>query len=168
MIIFLCGRPGSGKNTVGQQLASVIGMNFWDGDLLYTPEEQARIASGEFDWHDSRVFFNRLKGELAARKGERMCVVAGQGIFLEEYRQELKEAFRDEIFLVHLRVSHEEALERLSGRGKESSHFYTLERYQQEAHEYEEDGTFDLIVDNMGEPQDTVKEIMNALPDFLR
>ena len=171
MIIFLFGRPWSGKTQVGQKLAKILGTTFRDGDDWYTEEEKDKITRNEFNWDDSRKFFSRLNEELKMQQcGGRMLVISGQGIFLRQYRQELKDTFGDNIFLVYLRVPKEitivRAMQPRTYGGKE--HFYGSAQYVKEVDEFEEEGVYDFRVENLGSSEQAAQNIVRGITKHYR
>ena len=170
MIIFLFGRPWAGKTKVGQELAKILGTTWRDGDEWYTEEEKLRIARGEFTWDDSRKFFDRVTEKLKESRKERMLVLSGQSLFLQEYRQKLKDIFSENIFLVYLHVSKEATINRGAQQRRfgEREHFYSADQYKKESDEYEEVGTYDLRVENLSTPKQTAQTIVRGVAEYLR
>lgn len=170
MIIFLFGRPWSGKTRIGRELARTLGTTFKDGDDWYSEDEKRRITRGEFTWNDSKKFFDHITTILSQFGGDRMLVLSGQSLFLRAYRQELKDRFGDSIFLIYLDVPKEvtlqrAALPRIFG-GKE--HFYGFNQYKREFDEYEEAGPYDLKVENIGLSEKAVQMIVRGIAEHFR
>lgn len=170
MIIFLFGRPWAGKTKVGQELAKILNTTFRDGDEWYTEEEKRWIAEGEFTWDESQNFFERLRERLRELRGERMLVLSGQSLFLQEYRQKLKDVFGDNIFLVYLDVPQEVTLNRaaLPRTFGEREHFYSAAQYNNEVGEYEDGGIYDLRTENLVSPEQTAQTIVRGIAEHFR
>ncbi len=111
--IVLTGFMGSGKTSVGEQLARQLGLVFYDSDELISREEGTTI-SRIFEEH-GETYFRRREAEVIARLSRQppgTCVIAtgGGAIMREENRRALK---RNGLF-VFLDVSAEEAYRRLA------------------------------------------------------
>mgnify|MGYP001826521811 CR=1 FL=1 len=109
--IFLIGPMGSGKTTIGRQLAKLLGLDFYDCDhelerltgasvnLIFDIEGEAGFRQRE----------SRLLDELSAKSG--VLIATGGGVVcLEENRRML----RSRGFVVYLKTSIEQQLLRLS------------------------------------------------------
>jgi gluconate kinase len=156
VIIFLFGRPGSGKTFVGEKLAGVLGVPYLDCDDFYTEEDRAAISESSFSDGDSDRFMETFLEGLRERYGGGH-MVATQSLFREKQRKRLKDEFGEDVCLVCLEVPAEVTFERVGGR---DDSFYTLEQYRREEHEYEDVVTYDLVVSNDGSVCETIREII--------
>ncbi|MGC6425975.1 MAG: gluconokinase [Akkermansiaceae bacterium] len=60
-VFVIMGVSGSGKSTIGGQLAEAIGGRFFDGDDFHPPENVAKMASGSpLDDEDRRGWLEKL------------------------------------------------------------------------------------------------------------
>jgi gluconokinase len=68
MRLILMGVAGSGKTTLGQDLARRTGWPFLDGDDFHTPQARAKMAAGlGLSEEDRQPWLGRLRAELLAR-----------------------------------------------------------------------------------------------------
>jgi carbohydrate kinase (thermoresistant glucokinase family) len=116
MIVVVMGVSGCGKSTVGQMLASRLGVPFLDADEFHPPENVAKMAAGTpLTDEDRRPWLERLNREL---KRERQAVLACSAL-KESYRAALARDLPDCRF-VHLRGS----IELIRARMMERRHRY--------------------------------------------
>lgn len=108
----LVGMPGSGKSTVGRQLARRLGLPFVDLDQRL--EELLGTSIREFfDAHGEEAFRDRetaLLAELAAAPGPLVLSTGGGAVLRESNRAALCQGFAH---VVYLRASPEEIYKRI-------------------------------------------------------
>ena len=83
MIVYLVGMPGSGKSTVGEELAGRLGVPFVDLDVVIA-SEQGRSVTAIFA-EDGEAAFRALEARalLAASMDDPAVVACGGGVVLE-------------------------------------------------------------------------------------
>lgn len=110
-IVFLTGFMGSGKSTVGPELARKIGYDFIDMDNLIEEAEGASI-SDIFKLHGETYFRERESETLdrLSRRPESLVVALGGGALTNEASRGL---VRSRGVLVYLQASPEKILERV-------------------------------------------------------
>jgi len=108
--IALIGMPGSGKSTVGRQLARRVGWAFVDTDTEIERELGASIRS-VFEQH-GEPRFRDLESEVLARllAGESRVIATGGGAVLREAN---RQNLRARAEVVYLRSTPEELMRRL-------------------------------------------------------
>lgn len=74
--VVVMGVSGSGKSTIGEQLAARLGVPFIDGDALHPPENVAKMASGVPLTDDDRIPWLRAVGQALAATSPKGVVVA--------------------------------------------------------------------------------------------
>lgn len=105
MILSLVGMPGSGKSTVGRQLARRLGLPFFDSDALI--EQRLGCSIREYFAREGEAAFRDVEQQVIAdlAAGPHAVVATGGGAVLREAnRQKLREAGR----VIYLRSSPEE------------------------------------------------------------
>ena len=110
MILFLVGMPGSGKSTVGRQLARRLGLPFFDSDALI--EQRLGCSIREYFAQRGEDAFRDVEQQVIAElaSGPDAVVATGGGAVLREAnRQKLREAGR----VIYLRSSPEDLHRRL-------------------------------------------------------
>jgi gluconokinase len=130
MIVVLMGVSGSGKTTIGEQLARRLGWRFIEGDEYHPPENIAKMAAGiALDDADRWPWLDRLNQRL---RTERDAVVTCSAL-KETYRRRLLEGIVD-ARLVYLEGSRELIASRVQTRKHKympasllDSQFQTLE-----------------------------------------
>lgn len=109
--VFLIGPMGSGKTTIGKQLATLLRLDFYDCDHELERQTGASInlifdLEGEAGF---RLRESRLLEQLAAKKG--VLISTGGGVICTEENRSL---LRTRGFVVYLKTSIENQLKRLS------------------------------------------------------
>ena len=109
--IYLIGPMGSGKTTIGQRVAKLLGLEFLDCDHELESRTGASIAlifdvEGEAGFRDRET---RMLEELTERRG--MLLATGGGVVL---RQRNRELLRRNGLVVYLSTSVPQQLKRLS------------------------------------------------------
>jgi shikimate kinase len=105
LILSLVGMPGSGKSTVGRQLARRLGLPFFDSDALI--EQRLGCSIREYFAREGEAAFRDVEQQVIAdlAAGPDAVVATGGGAVLREAnRQKLREAGR----VIYLRSSPEE------------------------------------------------------------
>lgn len=97
MVIILMGVSGSGKTTIGQQLAKVLGWPFYDGDDFHPPENIDKMRQGVPLTDDDRAVWLASLCRLIDDLLDARCsaVIACSA---------LKQAYRDQLAGPHLEV----------------------------------------------------------------
>jgi len=111
LIVFLVGMPGSGKSTVGRQLARRLGLPFFDSDHLI--EQRLGCSIREYFAREGEAAFRDVEEQVLAelaRGGSAAVVATGGGAVLREAnRQNLRQGGQ----VVYLRSSPEDLYRRL-------------------------------------------------------
>jgi gluconokinase len=138
MIIILMGVSGSGKTTIGERLARVLGWPFYDGDQFHPPANVAKMQQGmPLTDEDRWPWLQALRAHIET------CI--HQGISAVLACSALKQAYREclvldeaEVKLVYLQGDYDLISERLAQRqghfmppGLLASQFAALEEPEQ-------------------------------------
>jgi gluconokinase len=112
MIVVVMGVSGSGKSTVGEMLASRLGVPFLDADEFHPPANVAKMAAGTpLTDDDRRPWLEHLNAELLNKKNAVLACSA----LKEAYRSMISSGLPDCRF-VHLRGGIELIRARLAER----------------------------------------------------
>lgn len=112
--IVVMGVSGSGKSTVGAQLAAELELEFIDGDALHPPEHVAKMAAGTPLDDDDRLPWLRLIGVELAGAPQPGLVIACSAL-KKSYRQLIGQIAPGTFFL-HLDGPEHLLVARLGGR----------------------------------------------------
>ncbi|HEX2055774.1 MAG TPA: gluconokinase [Nitrospiraceae bacterium] len=159
MIIIVMGVSGSGKTTIGTQLADALHWDFVDADQFHSAANIEKMRRGvPLTEEDRRPWLSALRSEIAEwLKRDRPVVLACSA---------LKAWYRDELLLdpsrmriVYLKGSYDVIEKRLLGR---HGHFMSRELLASQFAALEEPDDA-LIVDAARRPSDLVQEIRKGL-----
>ncbi|MFA3791610.1 gluconokinase [Aliiglaciecola sp. SL4] len=121
MILVVCGVSGSGKTTIGSQLAKALELPFFDADDFHPQTNLQKMKNGTpLNDQDRQPWLETLSLNLASWEEKGGAVLACSAL-KESYRQTLKSRCRGEIIWLVLNGSREMLLERLNAR---SGHFF--------------------------------------------
>ena len=98
LAVVVMGVQGSGKSTVGAELASRLGVDFVDGDDLHPPRNKQRMAAGIPLDDADRAPWLREVGEVLAREFDRGVVVACSAL-KRRYRDAIRDREADVYFV---------------------------------------------------------------------
>ena len=159
MIIVIMGVSGSGKTTVGLELAAALRWGFSDADEFHSPANVEKMRSGiPLTDQDREPWLRSIRDAIERWKRYEPGHVLACSALKKHYREILGRNDPDVRF-VYLHGGFELISERLKSR---KSHFFNpaLLRSQFEALEDPEDA---LVVDVSKEPQEIVSQIVAAL-----
>lgn len=145
--IILIGMPGSGKSTVGVQLAKHLRLNFVDTDLLIQARQNRKLQD-IMDEHGYQVLRDMEEEELLLLKLDNdLVATGGSAIYTDPGMQNLK----DQGIVIYLSVSYKEIEKRITSsensRGIARSKGQTLEDvYNERRPLYEKYA--DITIDN--------------------
>ncbi len=110
MILFLVGMPGSGKSTVGRQLARRLGLPFFDSDAVI--EQRLGCSIRDYFAQRGEDAFRDVEQQVIAELGagpDAVVATGGGAVLREANRRKLREAGR----VIYLRSSPEDLHRRL-------------------------------------------------------
>jgi gluconokinase len=116
MIIILMGVSGSGKTTIGEQLAQALGWPFYDGDQFHPPANVAKMQQGmPLTDEDRWPWLQALRAHIGTWVQQGMSAVLACSALKQAYREYLiiDEA---EVKLVYLKGNYDLIQERLAQR----------------------------------------------------
>lgn len=116
MVVLLMGVAGSGKTTIGRQLADELGWKFADADDFHPPANVAKMSAGlPLDDTDRAPWLAAIRRYIDARlaAGENAAVTCSA--LKEKHRAVLLDGTSD-VKLVYLRGTREVLWSRISGR----------------------------------------------------
>ena len=111
--IILIGMPGSGKSTIGVQLAKELGLNFVDSDLVIQ-SNQGTTLQNILDAKGYKVLRTIEEQELLVLTlNKEVLATGGSAVYSDKAMQHLKQ----QGILVYLKVSFEEMKRRINNEG---------------------------------------------------
>src|SRR4029077_6483115 len=91
VIVLLMGPAGSGKTTVGEQLASQLGWEFADGDSFHSPANIEKMARGvPLDDNDRIPWLDAIREAMEQWNAQRRNVVLACSALKKSYRERLQ------------------------------------------------------------------------------
>ena len=123
MVIYIMGVSGSGKSTVGQRLASVLGVPFIDADDHHPSVNVEKMRQGiALNDQDRQPWLERLH-HIATEHLTSGCVIACSAL-KEKYRQLLENNIETRVRWVYLQGTYALIFERMQAR---TGHFMDAE-----------------------------------------
>ena len=117
MIILLMGVAGSGKTTIGRQLAVDLGWRFYDADDFHPPANVAKMAAGTpLTDEDRQPWLQALRTRIETSLGAGEHAIVGCSALKASYRAILQPRTDEPIHFVYLRGTPELLAARLAGR----------------------------------------------------
>ncbi len=159
VVIIVMGVAGSGKTTIGGQLATELDCPFWDADSFHTESSVKKMSSGVPLTEDDRLPWLRHLREqvIDSNAGKRLAVLACSSL-KASHRQILADG-RSDVRFVYLRVSPELARARLQGR---SAHFMGADLVDSQFADLEEPSDA-IVVDGALDPPRIIEAILRGL-----
>jgi gluconokinase len=163
MVIIIMGVSGSGKTTIGSQLADQLDWPFYEGDDYHPPENIAKMSSGiALTDDDRKPWLEALANLIADLLAKNVSAVLACSALKSIYREQLKRASRspvNQVRFVYLRISPEVARERLQNR---KGHFMPANLVSSQFEALEEPG--DAIIINAAlSPDEAAAQVRQAL-----
>lgn len=121
MITIVMGVSGSGKSTIGADLAARLGQPFVDGDHLHPQANRDKMAQGiPLDDTDRQPWLAAIVAEMDRHRRDGGSLVLACSALKRRYRDFLRDG-HDDVKFVYLRGSREVLAERL---GHRAGHFF--------------------------------------------
>jgi gluconokinase len=159
MVVVLMGVAGSGKTTIGRQLAAELGWNFADADDFHPPANVAKMTAGiPLDDTDRAPWLAAIRLYIDARVDRRENAVVTCSALKEKHRAVLLSGSPD-VKLVYLRGTRELLWTRISGR---EGHFMKPAMLDSQLATLEEPVNA-LVVDIAPSPQEIIADIRAAI-----
>lgn len=115
MILLIMGVTGSGKSTVGSQLAAQLGWTFLDADDFHSPENKAKMRRGIHLTEEERVpWLQAVHAELVRLDSQRQNAVLACSALKRSYREILAAGL--ELRVAYLKGSYEVIQQRIQER----------------------------------------------------
>ncbi len=150
------GVSGSGKSTIGQMLASRLGLPFHDGDDYHPEKNIRKMASGNPLNDDDRLGWLLRLNELLRKEASSGLVLACSAL-KEKYRRTVANGLDNEPVWIYLEGSFDQILSRLEER---KEHFMTSALLKSQF-ETLEVPTYGLSINIEKAPTEIIEEILN-------
>jgi gluconokinase len=163
--MIVMGVSGSGKSTIGQALATALGLDFIDGDDLHPRANKEKMAAGHpLDDEDRAPWLEIIAQRIGAELAEGNPVVVACSALKRRYRTQLVSYAPSTVF-IHLSGQRDIIAERQAHRTHEympnsllDSQFATLEPLEADERS--------IVVDLAQTPADMVRFVKDKLADF--
>ena len=116
-IIVMMGVSGCGKTTVGQLVAKELGWEFIEGDEYHSPENIAKMSSGQplndedrFDW------MNALNAKISDLLSACESGVLACSALKEKHRKHLARNWEEQVLFIHIQGTFDEIHQRMEAR----------------------------------------------------
>ncbi|MES9993123.1 MAG: gluconokinase, GntK/IdnK-type [Candidatus Thiodiazotropha sp.] len=159
MIIILMGVSGSGKTTIGQQLAQRLGWRFIEGDDYHPAKNREKMSAGTpLDDDDRQPWLDALEQAITQTIESGDDAILASSALKDRYREQLR-VDREQVRLVYLCGSYELILERLKQR---IGHFMKPEMLRSQFDDLERPSDT-LVIDIHQAPERIVDQIIDKL-----
>jgi gluconokinase len=159
MVILLMGVAGSGKTTIGRQLAAELGWSFADADQFHPPANVAKMSAGQaLDDTDRGPWLAAVRAHIDAQLAASRNAVVTCSALKESYRAALC-GDPGAVRLVYLKGTREVLWSRLSQR---QDHFMKPAMLDSQLATLEEPATA-LVIDIAQPPGQIVPSIRRGL-----
>ncbi len=156
LIIYVMGVSGSGKSTIGKELAKALTYPFFDGDDYHPAASIKKMSNGEpLTDMDRKSWLHRLNAIGLEHKDNGAVIVCSA--LKEKYRNQLKNNLEPDCIFLYLKGSLEEISNRLSQR---KGHFMPKELLASQFETLEEP-TEAISISILKSPQAIVKEFIS-------
>ncbi|WP_394843925.1 gluconokinase [Pendulispora brunnea] len=162
MIVIVAGVSGSGKTTVGKNLAQRLGCAYGEADEFHPPENIAKMAAGTpLNDDDRKPWLQRIADYADARIAKGESAVVTCSALKRRYRDFLRQG-RPALRIVYLNGDRETIAQRLSER---KGHFFKEHMLDSQFRDLEPPQADENIVDVsiQGTPDEIVSSIVRAL-----
>ena len=116
-ILVMMGVSGCGKTTVGKLVAEEMNWEFVEGDEYHSPENIAKMSSGQplsdddrFDW------MNALNAKISEILTAGESGVVACSALKEKHRKDLAKNWEDQVLYIHIQGTFDEIHERMEAR----------------------------------------------------
>ena len=159
MVILLMGVAGSGKTTIGRQLAAELGWSFADADQFHPPANVAKMSAGHaLDDTDRAPWLAAIRTHIDAQLAANHHAVVTCSALKQRYRTALI-GDPAQVKLVYLQGTREVLWARISGR---QGHFMKPAMLDGQLAALEEP-TAALVVDIARPPEEIIPAIRRGL-----
>lgn len=163
MIVILIGVSGSGKTTIGKQLADSLEWKFYDGDDFHPPENIEKMQAGiPLEDADRIPWLQVIRDAIAQWLRENKNVVLTCSALKESYRQMLSINSKDVKF-IYLKGSFELIEKRLQDR----KHHFMSERLLESQFDALEEPSNAIAVDISSPTEEIVENIRRSVKGLL-
>ena len=157
--VIVMGVSGSGKTTVGQELAERLGWAFYDADNFHPKENVAKMSSGQpLTDKDREPWLEALNGLIAENLEKKTSLVLACSALKEKYRQHLVRGHEQQTQLVYLEGDFETIYARMQAR----QHFMKPAMLKSQFETLEEP-TNAIVVDIRQEHNQVIDDILISL-----
>ena len=158
LIIYVMGVSGSGKSTIGKELAKALNFPFFDGDDYHPAANIKKMSTGKPLNDMDRKGWLHCLNKIALEHKDNGAVIVCSAL-KEKYRNQLKNNLDSNCIFLYLKGSLEEISNRLSER---KGHFMPKELLASQFETLEEP-TEAISISILKSPQAIVKEFISIL-----
>ncbi|AHL74251.1 gluconate kinase [Stutzerimonas stutzeri] len=161
MIVIIMGVAGSGKTTIGKQLAARLGCGFSDADEFHSEANKQKMARGiALDDEDRQPWLEAMRDAIKAQRKQGHDWVFACSALKRRYRQ-LLSGGDEQVMWVYLDGSEDLLLERLT---KRAGHFFDPRLLRSQLQTLEAPREDEAIrVDITPSPEEIVETLMKRL-----
>ncbi|GAA0901491.1 gluconokinase [Rothia nasimurium] len=158
MITIVMGVSGSGKSTIGEGLATRLGIPFIDGDSLHPQANRDKMARGiPLDDNDRQPWLEAIVAEMDRHRASGQSLVLACSALKKRYRDFLRKG-HDDVRFVYLHGTRDLLADRL---GHRSGHFFNPALLDSQLATLEEPSRDEALWVDIGDsPTDTIESVI--------
>jgi gluconokinase len=163
MIVVVMGVAGSGKTTVGRELAALLGCTFLEGDQFHSPGNLQKMAAGiALTDEDRAPWYAALRTRLQQAADHHEDIVLACSALKAKYRQMLM--IENRTHFVYLRVERELLAARVERR---ENHFFSPTLLQSQLETLEEPSAQEALRISV-QPDDSPRAVAERIVCHLK
>ena len=158
-IAYIMGVSGSGKTTIGKQLAARAGIPFFDADDFHPAANKEKMKAGQpLNDHDRQDWLITINELAKARSKQNGAIIACSAL-KEKYRRVLSEKIEVPVYWILLQGSFELIQKRMESR---KDHFMPPTLLQSQFDTLEAPANA-IVIDIKNDPEEIVADILRQI-----
>jgi shikimate kinase len=167
--VVFCGFPGSGKDHLARKLVNLFPdvSSYYDCDDILTDEEKRKISTNVFTSRERALKWERMIWVLRDRRRLKPVVITGDSLPDRFTRQYMFSELKDELLLVHVRVTMDTLKTHFEQRRQADDHYFDEKGVAHYIKNWEPIEHPHLVVQNDSLEDEVTKHILLKLAGYV-